>query len=107
MLATEALIRKTCKGMDVEVIDMAVNVDHVHLFIRYLLKYSVSFIAKNIKGRSSRILKQHFPHLKEGCPNRLWAPGCYHGSVGHIWEVVEKYISTQDKYSETLISEKR
>ncbi|HUV83310.1 MAG TPA: hypothetical protein VMW53_09595 [archaeon] len=24
------------------------------------------------------------------------APGCYHGSVGQGWEVVEKYISTQD-----------
>ena len=30
-----------------------------------ILKYSVSFIAKKIKGRSSRILRQNFPHLKE------------------------------------------
>ena len=83
MLATEGLIRKTCKEMDVEVIDMAVNVDHVHLFIRYLLKYSVSFIAKKIKGRTSRMLRQYFPHLREWCTDHLWAPGCYHGYVGH------------------------
>ena len=76
---------------------MAVNVDHVHLFIKYLLKYSVSFIAKKIKGRTSRILRQHFPHLREWCTDHLWASGCYHGLVGHGWEIVEKYISTQNK----------
>ncbi len=95
-LAVEGIIRTTCKEMDIEIIDMAVNVDHVHLFIEYPPKYSVSFIAKKIKGRSSRILRQHFPHLKEWCKDHLWAPGCYHGSVGHGWEVVEKYIGTQD-----------
>ena len=56
-LATEGLIRKTCKEMDIKVIDMAVNVDHVHLFIKYPPKYSVSFIAKKINGRTSRILE--------------------------------------------------
>ncbi|MBU4491019.1 MAG: transposase, partial [Euryarchaeota archaeon] len=54
------------------------------------------FIAKKIKGRSSRILRQEFPHLRDWCDEHLWAPGCYHGSVGQGWEVVEKYISTQN-----------
>ena len=83
MLAKEGLIRKTCKEMDVEVVDMAVNVDHVHLFIKYLLKYSVSFIAKKIKRRTSRMLRQHFPHLREWCTDHLWDPGCYHGYIDH------------------------
>ena len=95
-LAVEGIIRMTCKEMKIEIIDMAVNVDHVHLFIEYPPKYSVSFIAKKIKGRSSRILRQNFPHLKEWCKDHLWAPGCYHGLVWHRWEVVEKYIRTQD-----------
>ena len=95
-LVTEAIIRKTCKEMDIKIIDISVNIDHVHLFIQYPPKYSVSFIAKKIKGRSSRILRQHFPHLREWCKDHLWSPGCYHGSVGQGWEVVEKYISTQD-----------
>ncbi|MBW2741544.1 MAG: transposase [Deltaproteobacteria bacterium] len=29
----EAIIKKTCKELDIEVIDMALNPDHVHLFI--------------------------------------------------------------------------
>ncbi|MCW3128804.1 MAG: transposase [Methanophagales archaeon] len=51
--AAEEIIRGTCKELDIEVIDMAVNVDHVHLFIKYPPKYSV-WIAKRIKGRSSK-----------------------------------------------------
>jgi putative transposase len=97
----EEIIRETCKELDIEVIDMAVGVDHVHLFIKYPPKYSVSWIAKRIKGRSSKLLRDHFPQLKEWCPGHLWAPSCYHGSVGHGWEVVEKYISGQKGYEKT------
>ncbi|MEA1945051.1 MAG: IS200/IS605 family transposase [Euryarchaeota archaeon] len=64
-LAVEGIIRTTCKEMEIEIIDMAVNVDHVHLFIEYPPKYSVRFIAKKIKGRSSRILRQNFPQSRE------------------------------------------
>jgi putative transposase len=54
--AAEEIIRETCNELDIEIIDMAMNVDHVHLFIKYPPKYSVSWIAKRIKGRSSKLL---------------------------------------------------
>jgi putative transposase len=63
---------------------MAVNVDHVHLFIKYPPKYSVSWIAKRIKGRSSKqtllekaftekrfSVRDRFSQLKEWCPDHL------------------------------------
>ncbi|MHC1610801.1 MAG: transposase [Candidatus Methanospirareceae archaeon] len=50
---------------------------------------------KRLKGRSSKLLRDRFPQLKEWCPGHLWAPSCHHGSVGHGWEVVEKCISGQ------------
>lgn len=90
---TEGILCMTCKELDIEI---AVNPDHVHIFFKYPPKYSLSFIAKRLKGRTSRILRKEFPHLKEFCDEHLWAPGCYHGSVGNGWEVVEKYIQTQD-----------
>ena len=37
----------------------------------------------------------------EWCPGHLWAPSCYHGSVGHGWEVVERYISGQKRLEKT------
>ena len=81
----EEISRETCKELDIEIIDMAMNVDQVHPFIKYPPKYSVSGIAKRIKGRSSKLLKDQFPQLKGWCPDHLWAPSCYHGSVGQWW----------------------
>ena len=50
-----------------------------------------------LKGRISRISRKEFPELKKWCKQSLWAPSCYHGSVGHGWEVVENYIAGQDR----------
>jgi putative transposase len=133
--AAEKIIKETCKKLDIEVIDLAMNVDHVHLFIKPFKKaftekcfadpqkYSVSWIPKRIKGRSSKqtllekaftekrfAVRDKFQQLKEWCPGHLWAPSCYHKtfkksfiknasqSVGHGWEVVERYISGQKGY---------
>ncbi len=69
---TEA-IRKTGAEMEIKMIDITVNLDRVHIFFQYPSKHSVSFIAKKIKGRSSSILRQKFPHLKEWCEDHLLA----------------------------------
>jgi len=65
VLVAGAVIRRICEEMDIEVIDMAVNPDHVALFIKCLPKYSVSYLSKIIKRRSSRELKKGFSRLKE------------------------------------------
>ena len=95
----EEVIRGVCAEMGVEVIRMSVSSDHVHMFYRYPPRYSVSGIANRVKGRSSRLLRARFPHLSEWCSGALWAPSCFHGSVGHGTDVVEKYISTQRDYN--------
>jgi len=56
-MVCEGRIGKTCREMDIGIIDMAINIDYIHLFIKYPPKYSVSFIAKKIKGRTSRVLR--------------------------------------------------
>lgn len=95
-MISEGILCKTCKELGIEIIEIAVNPDHVHIFFKYPLKYSVSFIAKRLKGRTSRILRKEFPHLKEWCGEHMWAPSCFHGSVGNGLDVVSRYIETQD-----------
>ena len=46
---TEEIIRETCKELDIEVIDMAVNVDHVHK------TFKKSFIKKRFAIRRARM----------------------------------------------------
>ena len=91
----EEIIRDICKEHDIQIIEMAVNSDHVHLFFNYPPKYSPSFIANMIKGKSSRRLIQEFPHLVAWCKKGLWARSCFHSSVGQGHDVVERYISSQ------------
>jgi putative transposase len=91
----EELIREICREYDIEIIEIAVNADHVHLFINHPPKYSSSFIANMIKGKSSRRLRLEFPHLVAWCKKGLWARSCFHGSVGQGHNVVERYISSQ------------
>jgi putative transposase len=91
----EEVISEICKEMEIEIIEIAVNEDHVHLFIDYPPKYSMSHIANRIKGKSSRILRKELPHLVKWRSKGLWAPSCFHGSVGHGTDVVKKYVSSQ------------
>ena len=94
----EEVIRGICKDLGIVIIRMAVNIDHVHLFYKYPPNLSVSFIAQKIKGVSSKRLRDKFPHLKRWCAGHLWAPSCFHGSVGTGWDVVDNYISNQQNY---------
>lgn len=94
----EKIIRRICIDLDCQIIKMAVSPDHVHLFLRFPPKRSLSFITKRIKGVSSKHLRDKFPELKKWCPKHLWAPGTFHGSVGHGFSVVEKYIENQRDY---------
>ena len=97
----EKLIRWTCLVMDVKIIEMAVAEDHVHLFLQYPPKLSPSKVLEKIKSNTSRQLRSKFPHLVSWNKNALWAPGCFHGSVGQGFDVVEKYIAGQRQYRGT------
>jgi putative transposase len=94
-LDCEQIIRKICTELDCRIIKMSIAPDHVHIFLRYPPKFSLSFITLKIKGLSSKYLRDKYPELKEWCPKHLWAPGTFHGSVGHGFEIVEKYIENQ------------
>ncbi|HLB71877.1 MAG: IS200/IS605 family transposase [Candidatus Methanoperedens sp.] len=99
-MITEGILCKTCKELNIKIIEIAVNSDHVHIFFKYRPKYPLSFIAKRLKGRTSRILRKEFPHLKEWCGEHMWAPG----SAGNGWDVVSKYIETQDVHHAKNVS---
>ncbi len=94
----EQIIRKICSELDYRIIKMSVGPDHVHIFLMYPPKRSMSFITKRIKGVSSKHLWDKFPELKKWCPKHLWSPGTFHGSVRHGFSVVEKYIENQRDY---------
>ena len=68
------IIREVAKDLDITIFRMAVNEDHVHIFMRYPPKLSLSYMAMKLKSRSSTLLRREFPELKKAVRDHLWAP---------------------------------
>lgn len=68
-----------------------IALDHVHLLIEYDPKHSISDVAKAMKGRSSRLLRQEFPELLK-LPS-LWPRSYFYETSGKISTAkIKEYI---------------
>jgi len=77
------------KGL--EIIDLTVQPDHIHLFVSSPPKHAPSLLANWFKGISSR--KYNHRHADHDDEKIKWARGYYAGTAGHVSsETVEKYI---------------
>ena len=95
------IIRQVCDQKDIRIISGVVSKDHVHLYISYPPKYSVSDMVKWFKGRSSRKLQDEYPQLgKVYWGKHFWAIGYAAFSSGHITdEMIKEYLENHDKHS--------
>ena len=94
----EEVIKEVADDMDVKIVQIAVNAEHVHIFLEYPPKLALSKIAQKFKAISSKVLRQEFPELKKLHKKRLWAPSNYHGSVGIGYAVVKNYVKSQEQH---------
>lgn len=88
------LIVQICDAEDVRILKGVVSKDHVHMHIEYAPRLALSDLVKRLKGRSSRMLQQEFPHLKKRYWGRhFWAIGYGAWSTGNITdEMVQQYL---------------
>ena len=95
------IIRQVCDQKDIQIIKGVVSKDHVHLYISYPPKYSVSDIVKWLKGRSSKKLQDEFPQLgKTYWGKHFWAIGYAAFSSGDITDrMIKEYLENHDKHS--------
>jgi len=91
---TREIIRQVCDQNDIQIISGAISKDHVHLYISYPPKYSVSDMVKWFKGRSSRKLQEEFPQLgKRYWGKHFWGIGYAAFSSGHVTdEMIQEYL---------------
>jgi putative transposase len=83
------LLRQIAMEHELHVISGKIATDHVHMFVSYRAHQNISQIVQWLKGTSSRLLFQEFPHLKRQYWGRhLWARGYLAVSSGAITEVV-------------------
>ena len=71
---------------------------YIHIFLRGNPILPIHLIVKNLKGKSSRVLRSEFPSLKSKLPN-LWTCSYYCETIGCInEETVKKYIENQKNH---------
>ena len=93
------IIRQSCLAREIKIIKGHVSADHVHLLVSCPPKLSPSKVMQYLKGRSSRLLQDEFPHLKKRYwGNHLWARGYFCATVGKVTdEQVQAYIEAHDQ----------
>lgn len=78
-----------------EVIELEVMPDHVHLLVGVDPQYGIHRLVKQMKGRSSRILRQEFPSVKSRIPT-LWTNSYFATTVGGApLSAVQQYLKNQ------------
>jgi len=91
------LINEKAKDLELEIVDLNIQSDHVHLFVRSKPIHAPHFIVGQLKGYTSRILRKEFNKLRSRIPT-LWTRSYYIDSVGKLNEyTIRKYIQQQDK----------
>ncbi len=78
-----------------DILEMEVMPDHVHLLCEVDPQFGIHKLVKKIKGRSSRLLREEFPHLKSRIPT-LWTNSYFCSTVGGApLQVIKQYIEEQ------------
>ena len=106
-LRAREIIRQVCLRQDLNIEKGHVSRDHIHLLVSTPAHIAASAIMQKVKGRSSGMLQQEFPHLrKRYWGQHLWARRYFCVTVGQVTdEMIRSYIeghvekSPDDKFT--------
>ena len=87
-----SLIEEKADELELEILKLAIQPDHVHLFIMGHPKLVPNKIIQQVKGYSSRVLRDDFDF---GLPS-LWTRSYFVSSAGEVSsQTIEEYIEAQ------------
>jgi len=93
----DELLRAVCEKNGWTILELAVQPDHVHLFVRVWPTISAEEVVKACKGATSKVLRTEFPELLK-LPS-LWTRSYFASTAGNISsETIKKYIEMQKTY---------
>ena len=89
------LIQEIAKELKLEIIELEVMPDHVHILLEVDPQFGIHRAVKALKGRTSRILRQEYPWLRSRIPT-LWTNSYFCSTVGGApLSVIKQYIEKQ------------
>ena len=91
------IIGAVCAERDAPIVELETMPDHVHLLVVCDPQFGIHRLVKQIKGRSSRLLREEFPHLRSRLPT-LWTNSYFVATCGGATlEVIKRYVENQPK----------
>lgn len=88
------LIESKCEEKGWRILELAIQPDHVHLFIKVWPTDSAANVIKEIKGITSHNLRKEFPQLLK-LPS-IWTRSCFSATAGNVSsDTIKKYIEAQ------------
>lgn len=94
-LRLKVIAREVAMEMDVEIIEMETDRDHIQLLVSVDPQWGIAHFVKTLKGRSSRLLRAEFPFLRTRLPT-LWSNSYFVTTVGGApLAMVKQYIENQ------------
>ena len=102
-----AILRELCSWKGVNIIEVEVCLEHVHMLLEIPPKMSVSRFMGYLKGKSSIMIYEKWGNMKYKYRNRqFWCIGYYVDTAGKNAKKIEEYIKNQlkeDEMNEQLV----
>ncbi len=92
---TEQLIKEISEEYGIEIEEMEVAIDHVHMLVSFPPKLSIGEVVRIVKSISARELFREFPRIKKRLwAGELWEDGYFARTVGDRMtrQIIDKYI---------------
>ena len=78
-----------------EIIELAIQPDHIHLFARVHPSRPASRVVKECKGVTSYELRRKYPNPLKKLPS-MWTRSCFAATAGNVsQETIQRYIEAQ------------
>jgi len=88
------LIKTKCAELEIDILALECETDHVHLFLNSVPTHSPAFIMQQLKGATSKIMRDEFPVLSK-MPG-LWTHSYFVSTAGNVSsETIKRYINEQ------------
>jgi putative transposase len=93
----EELLRECAECNDWQIVELNIQLDHVHMILQFKPDISISKIVQLFKGKSSIIVRREFKELKEVYWGKsFWGDGFFVETVGHCdLKTIKNYVKNQ------------
>jgi len=89
------IIQEVCQERSAEIEGLEILPDHVHLLVSIDPQYGIHRLVKQIKGRSSKILRQEFSQARTRVPT-LWTNSYFVATAGGApLQIIKQYVENQ------------